>query len=291
MKTRRCVKLIPVRRGRGAQSIEVHRTGTGELLWSERIVQPVGNDEQIVREIVGSAASTVGCAIRGFNVYDMTSRFMPVALRYCAAARRDPGGIGHVEASEALLDIASDNASVWAVHAVAHARWAERTGQARPDRLIAEAMAKADELARGKDAATVGLARLVVAEPGAMPAAPNARRSCAMPCFPRARCGTSHGSFWLQTSGRKDRWPKPTCWCDGSRGQIPLTHCCSSLIPIGARCGSSLRQPHRPRSKVPPMGEKSACQGVSIGLTAAFPGSAAFPGLAVHVRRNFVLKH
>nr|WP_305889052.1 winged helix-turn-helix domain-containing protein [Parvularcula maris] len=147
-----------------ASTVELLNARTGEVLWTGRHTAPEGDTGALAREIVGSAAAVPGCAIKGFDVYDMTSRFMPAALRYCAAARRDPDGLAHVEAAEALIDIAADNASVWAVHAISHTLWSEAEGGRRPARLIERSMNQAAEIARPKDEPTLALATIVTGQ-------------------------------------------------------------------------------------------------------------------------------
>lgn len=151
-------------------SFELVNTVTGDVVWSGVLENTSGDAEALADDVLGHIAYSLGCMIRGFDVWDMAARFVPVALRYCGAARRHPGGVEHLEAAEALMDMAADNASVWAVYSMAQAAWhraAVRDPHAQATTLARGALERAEEMASEKDAGTIRLARIVLAGPDA----------------------------------------------------------------------------------------------------------------------------
>ncbi|NNU14823.1 hypothetical protein HK107_00620 [Parvularcula sp. ZS-1/3] len=158
------VEMTEASDGALSAAIELRHNGSDGLVWYDTIVHQGGDVDAFEADVLGDVGHTIGCAIRGFDVWDMGSRFLPVAMKYCAKARNFPTGIEQVEAAELLLDVASDNASVWAVHAVAHARWAFSQGATEPPAVALASLEQALSMENDKDEATVDLAEMLLGE-------------------------------------------------------------------------------------------------------------------------------
>ncbi|GGY40295.1 winged helix-turn-helix domain-containing protein [Parvularcula lutaonensis] len=151
-------------------SVQLVSQATGSVLWAAQLKRHDDEGSSIRDDVLGSVGHALGCAIKGFDVYDMNAAFLPIAMRYCSASRDAPGTAAHIEAMNDLLGIASDNASVWAAQAVAQVLWAQQnTGRA--DRIPEDALDALDNafsMAIEKDAPAIALAEVMTSAPGAL---------------------------------------------------------------------------------------------------------------------------